>query len=292
MRYSIENKFLKVEVDAAGAQLKSVYSKQSGVEYLWQGDPAYWTGSAPNIFPTVGRMYKNIYTYEGNTYSLRTHGVARYYAYKMFARTATKLVFLLEANEDTLKEYPFRFAFYAIFELFGSELKVSYKVKNEDEKEMIFSVGGHPGINVPFAGGNFEDYYIEFAEKTNVTHRLLSENMFMSGKVATYPLEDGVRLPLEHQLFDNDAIVLSNTCREVAIKTTVSDSCVKMKYYDFKFFGLWHAPKTDAPYVCLEPWSALPATEGVIDDLSTKEDMAKIKAGEEKTFSYTLEICE
>ena len=65
MIYSIENKILKIAVDTSGAQLQSVYSKKTDTEYLWQGDPSYWSGRAYNLFPTIGRMYKNTYTYEG-----------------------------------------------------------------------------------------------------------------------------------------------------------------------------------------------------------------------------------
>ena len=70
MIYTIENEKLKVSVDTAGAQLQSVYSKTTGVEYLWQGDPAYWRGRAYNLFPFIGRMYDEVFNYEGKQYLL------------------------------------------------------------------------------------------------------------------------------------------------------------------------------------------------------------------------------
>ena len=36
-----------------------------GTEYLWNGDPAYWTGRAPNLFPYVGRLTNDRYAYGG-----------------------------------------------------------------------------------------------------------------------------------------------------------------------------------------------------------------------------------
>ena len=77
MIYTIENKVMKIAVDTSGAQLASVQTKPDEKEYLWQGDPAYWTGRAYNLFPTIGRMYKNTYTYRGKSYSLLPHGIAR-----------------------------------------------------------------------------------------------------------------------------------------------------------------------------------------------------------------------
>lgn len=81
MIYTAENKTLKIAVDAAGAQLQSIYAKREETEYLWQGDPSYWSGRAYILFPTIGRMYKNNYTYRGETYSLQCHGIARYRAF-------------------------------------------------------------------------------------------------------------------------------------------------------------------------------------------------------------------
>ena len=42
MRYTLENDILRVEIDSLGAEIKSVKSKSTGQEYMWQGDPAYW----------------------------------------------------------------------------------------------------------------------------------------------------------------------------------------------------------------------------------------------------------
>lgn len=288
MIYSIENKVLKIAVDTAGAQMQSIYSKATDTEYLWQGDPAYWAGRAYNIFPSVGRMYKNVYTYEGKEYSLRTHGIARYRVFRLDERTATKLVFALTQDEDSLKEYPFRFTFRIRYELKDNLLKISMSVKNDDEKELIFALGEHPGFNVPFANGSFDDYYLEFPERTKVVMHTLSENKYMTGDKLPLPLTDGVKLPLQHELFDNDAVIVGNTCRSVSLKNKSDSRAVTVDYPDFRYLGIWHTPQTDAPFVCIEPWTALPATEGKTDDLKTKADMLRLAPG--KTYETTWSI--
>ena len=106
MIYTAENKTLKIAVDAAGAQLQSIYAKREETEYLWQGDPSYWSGRAYILFPTIGRMYKNNYTYRGETYSLQCHGIARYRAFRLVDRTATKLRFRLTEDEDSMQKLP------------------------------------------------------------------------------------------------------------------------------------------------------------------------------------------
>ena len=292
MIYSIENKILKATVDTSGAQLQSIYSKATETEYLWQGDPAYWAGRAYNLFPTIGRMYKNTYTYDGNEYSLRCHGIARYRAFQLTDRTATKLTFRLTEDEDSLKEYPFKFEFFIRYELKEATLEISFIVKNTDEKELIFALGGHPGFNVPFGNGAFEDYYLEFSEKTKVLFHTLSESKFMTGEKLPLPLTEGVRLPLRHELFDNDAAILGNTCREISLKSKADPRYITVTYPDFRYLGVWHTPETDAPFVCIEPWSALPATDGVITDLSAKEDMTRLAPGKTYKTLWSIEIHE
>ena len=160
MIYTIENDKFSVSVATAGAQLQSMYSKTTKTEYIWQGDPKYWTGRAYNLFPFIGRMYKNVYSYQGNLYTSRAHGIARYYAFRLEERSATRLVMLLTDSVDTLQEYPFHFEFRAFFELNDNILNVRYEVTNTDTKTLICAFGGHPGINIPFGKGEFEDYYV------------------------------------------------------------------------------------------------------------------------------------
>ena len=51
-------------------------------------------------------------------------------------------------------------------------------------------------------------------------------------------------------------------------------------------------PKTDAPYVCLEPWTSLPSRQGIVEELSEKPDMIILKSGEEQLKTWTLTITE
>ena len=293
MLYTLENNHLKIAVETFGGELQSVFSKKTGVEYLWQGDPKYWSGRAINLFPFIGRMYDGEFTYDGVSYPTRAHGLARYFEFRLESRSANRLVMLFTENEETLREYPFRFEFRAIFELNEHILTVRYEVTNTDGRTLICSFGGHPGINIPFDGGEFEDYYLEFSEKTNVQRQLLSESdRFMADKAVPYELENGVKLPLRHDLFDHDAIILGNTSRYVSIKSNTTKRSVAMRFDDFKFIGFWHPGNTDAQFVCLEPWGSLPGIDNTRVELETKPHMKRVPAGKTDGVSYTLEINE
>ncbi|MBE6766508.1 MAG: aldose 1-epimerase family protein, partial [Ruminococcaceae bacterium] len=54
MLITIKNDKIEVAIDTMGAQLMSI--KSDGCEYLWQGDPAYWSNRAPNLFPYIARL--------------------------------------------------------------------------------------------------------------------------------------------------------------------------------------------------------------------------------------------
>ena len=293
MIHSIENEILKIAVDTKGAQLMSVFSKKTGVEYVWQGDPQYWTGRAYNLFPFIGRMYEGVFTYDGKTYPSRAHGLARYYEFILEEQTENSLTFLFTDNAETKKEYPFSFEFRVCFILNGNALTTKYTATNKDTREMLCAFGGHPGINIPFGKGSFEEYYLDFGKKTNVRRQLLGEgDLFMADKTVAYELVDGTKLPLKHELFDHDAIILENSSGEVTVRCDKESRYVTMKYDEYPFIGFWHACKTDAPYVCLEPWSALPAIDGKIVELETKPHMIKIAPTATASKSFTLEFHE
>ena len=293
MIYAIENEFLRIEADTDGAQLMSVYSKKTDTEYLWQGDEKYWTGRAYNLFPFIGRMYEGVFTYGGKTYPSRAHGLARYFEFVLEKRTENSLLFLMTDNEETRKEYPFAFEFRVLFELNGNELITRYTVTNTDSRELLCAFGGHPGINVPFGGGVFEDYYLEFDKKTDVRRQLLSaSDRFMADEVVPYALVDGVKMPLRHELFNHDAVILENTSGCVSLKSEKDARYVTMRYSDFPFIGFWQVHMDDAPYVCLEPWSALPAIDGKPVVLEEKPHMTRVAPNKTESMEFTLEIHE
>lgn len=62
--YRIENPYLKVEVSSHGAELQSIYDKETEKEVLWQGDPKYWGRRSPILFPNVGRHSGDFYIWK------------------------------------------------------------------------------------------------------------------------------------------------------------------------------------------------------------------------------------
>ena len=277
MIYTIKNDKIEVSVEDLGAQMRSI-KDATGKEYLWQGDENYWNGSAPNLFPYIARLTEGKYILKGRTYEMPKHGFLRNSVLKLKEKTQTKMVSSLTDSEETYKMYPYHFEIKVKYELFENELKVSYNVANKDKKVMYFGVGGHPGFQVPVEKElSFEDYFIEFAKGTDMKRVGMSEDCFVTGKDEAFPLEENRRLYLHHNLFDDDAIILKDAPSKVVLASEKGSARIEMETSHLEYLGIWHKPASDAPYVCIEPWSSLPSKKDIIEDLEKQDNLVSLK---------------
>lgn len=290
MLHTIQNSALTVTIDSVGAQLMSV-TAAGGTEYLWSGDPAYWSSRAPILFPYVGRLTDDTYTCDGRAYQMTRHGFARRTEFSVLTQGKDHITLYMEDSEESRKLYPFAFRFDVSYVLEGNTLVIVYAVESRDGRTMFFGLGGHPGFRVPLEEGRaFTDYRLTFAQPCQPWQVLMSENYMISGREAPYPLENGVDLPLRHDLFDRDAIILKHFARSVTLSAGegtrgLTLSCPRMRY-----LGIWHQPKTDAPYVCLEPWVSLPSREGVVEDLSQQFDLVSLEPRQRYENRWTVTV--
>ena len=288
--YTIQNDYLKVTINEKGAAMWSVQDN-SGHEYLWQGDPQYWVNRAPNLFPYIGRLTEGKYTLDGNTYEMKIHGFAKDVVFEAEQISEEHIVFRIQDTPETYQQYPYKFEFSVVYRLEGAKIIMSYDVKNKDDKKMYFGVGGHPGFFVPMdEDTKFEDWYLEFASVEDVKEVELSEDVFVLDRLLDFPLESGVKLPLEHSMFDHDAIVLTDVSSCVTLKSDKSHRAIRVEYPLMPYLGLWHMPKTDAPYICIEPWTSLPSRKGIVEELSTQPGMISLDSGCEYTNQWSVEV--
>lgn len=290
MIYTIENEKLKVQISDKGAELWSIQTKD-GTEYLWQGDPKYWKDRALNLFPYIARLTQGKYTLDGRTYEMTIHGFVNYSVLEAKERQADRIVFQLTQNEETKRMYPFDFVYRVTYALEGDRLMVKFSVENTNERTMYFGIGGHPGFRVPLEKGlHFEDYYLQFDETKNPVRVGISPACFVDGKDREYPLLEGGVIPLSHSLFDEDAIVLMKTAKAVTLKSGQSKRAVRVEYPQMDYVGFWHTPHTDAPYICIEPWSSLPSRQDIIEDLAKQPGLIHLEAGKLYENSWTIRI--
>ena len=114
--------------------------------------------------------------------------------------------------------------------------------------------------------------------------------MYLSNVDTRYPLEDDCRIHLQHDLFDDDAIILKNMCREITLKS--AKHFIQVSYPQMAYLGIWHWPKTDAPYVCIEPWTSLPSRQDIVEDFACKSDLIHLLPGKTYENTWTITIGE
>ena len=278
MEHTIENGVLRVRIDSLGAQLMSI--QKEGTEYLWQGNPQYWARRAPLLFPFVGRLPEDRYIYKGKSYPMTIHGFLSHRAFSVMDREENSIRYVYEPTEETQKIYPFLFRFFMRYSIWKNMLYVDIKIENTGKKHMHFAFGGHPGFCVPLEKHlDFEDYFLQFPQASLMQRVVFDHEHFFTEKRNLLVLENG-RLNLRHNLFDDDAIVLECSGGKVELHTDKGERGISIEYPGTPYLGLWHRPHTDAPYVCIEPWSALPGRAGEIVEPEQRPDFCHLGAGE------------
>ena len=122
---------LTASINEFGAELTSLKDKKTGKEYIWQGDPKYWTGHAPILFPAVGKVFEDSYLYKGRTYNMPKHGFAASKLFDFNVVGESSVVMTLIQDEETRACFPFDYSFSIMFSLDEKSLRVSFDVTNE-----------------------------------------------------------------------------------------------------------------------------------------------------------------
>ncbi len=282
MIYTAENDFFSLGVKEMGAELTSLKSKKTGKEYIWCGNTDIWYGQSPILFPIIGRLLDDKYRLDGKEYTMPKHGIVRKRPFKLYEKGEGSLTFLISEDEETLKEYPYRFDLFVRFELTNKGLSVTHTVVNKNNGDMYYSFGAHPGFNCKTGDilrfENNEDLRTERIDRESI---LIDE---------TFPvIENSNEIEITENIFDDDALILSG----------YKSKCVSLvsegeKVFDFRFdspvLGIWAKP--GAPYVCLEPWWGINDSYDKKSDLSEKRLIMKLASGDEKSFSWNVEIAE
>lgn len=270
MTVQLENEFLIATIAEAGAELVSLRSKSMNIEYIWQGNPAFWNRHSPILFPIVGRLKNNQYIYEGKTYHLPQHGFARDQLFQVIEQSDQSATFSLKSTKETYQYYPFDFELVLTYELEEQNLIVRYQVENLGIQTMYFSIGGHPAFNVPLEETlTFEDYFLNFFPKKSRTQIPLSGSA-LNIKNKTLA-QTNTSIDLIHELFKNDALIFETKGNNAfSIETDKSQHGITLSYTDAPYVGIWSPYPKKAPFVCIEPWLGIADTIDTDGQLTNK----------------------
>lgn len=272
-QFKMESDQAIVVVDEHASEIHSFQLKETGFEYMWQGDSTFWSGRNPTLFPLVGSTYDKKLHIDGKEYAIGNHGFTRHSDFSCIEHTNDKIVMELKDNEETLKQYPFHFTMHITYELKGNRLSITYEIMNENDEMMPFGFGLHPAFNCPIdPSKKFEDYHIEFSNKESFVWK-------------TTKVENSTSMPLNKEALA-DTIILTDP---VSSESSLTDGTHGVTVTDvgYKWLAYW---SPNAPFVCIEPWHCHTDFEEVKCDFKDREGMIHLDAHRTFTTAYTIRI--
>lgn len=289
--HTLKNNVLTVDVSAHGAELQSI--RKGDVEYLWQGNPAFWGRRSPVLFPIVGSVWEKKYRVEGTEYELGQHGFARDMDFEKVSASDAEVRYRLVSNEDTLAKYPYQFVLEIAYRLHGNSLDVVWEVENPSDKEMYFQIGAHPAFLYPDYETDRKERGFFVFDRTAGLECVRIQGKGCVDALTKYPLEipeDG-RLPIASDTFDTiDTIILEDSqIGEVKMLRADGSPWLALTF-DAPVVGIWSPPHKVAPFICIEPWYGRCDRAGYEGEYKDKDWMNRLAPGEKFSSVYTIEI--
>ena len=282
MQFTLQKGPLSAAVDTKGGELIS-FRDGAGTEYIWNGDPAYWSGRNPILFPIVGSLKHGRVRINGQEYEMARHGFARRSEFTLAEQGADFAVLELRESPDTLARYPFPFLLRVRHQLLEDGFSTTFEVVNTGDGPLPYCVGAHTAFNCPLhQGERFEDYRLIFDQTEDAQSLALTpEGLLAPGKRAPI-LQGPDTIPLSHEPFDKLDTLIFDGLRSKDVRLVHKDTGhgVHMAFEDFPMIAFWTAAHANAPYICLEPWHGCAAWDDESGGFTDKPYCITLQPGE------------
>ncbi|WP_174274050.1 aldose 1-epimerase family protein [Sphingomonas bacterium] len=276
---------LSAEINPLGAELWALRDGD-GRDLLWGGDPAFWTGRAPILFPVIGCVNGGVIRVAGETYPMAKHGFARRRTFTVVEREAASATFRLEADDETRASYPFEFRLDVRFAIEGGALAVTATAHNLGDTPMPASFGFHPALRWPLPwGGARAEHRIRFDRPEPEPIRRIDSDGLVRPAPEPSPIEDDT-LRLRDDLFSDDAVILDRPASRGLVYGAPGAPALRVEFPDMPELGLWTKP--GAGYLCIEPWAGIADPAGFDGDIFDKPGIVAIPA--RAAHRFTLRI--
>jgi galactose mutarotase-like enzyme len=285
---SIRSELLRIEIDPMGAEMHRIQDKD-GRDLQWNGDPRFWRGRAPILFPIVGALANDQYRIGDNMYHLPRHGFARHRLFTVAKIRPDTVILKLLSDESSLKQYPFRFELTIEFLIQSSTLTTLVVIKNlEDVDVLPASFGFHPAFRWPLPFGQPRDTHaIRFnSYEPHPVRRLNGNGLVMPSKFTT-PVVENI-LALSDSLFFADAVIFDRITSDGIQYGAGEGPYLNLDFPDTPYVGIWSKPGSG--FICIEPWHRYADPEVFTGDFREKSGVFLIRPGAEKSCSMAISL--
>jgi galactose mutarotase-like enzyme len=281
----IESDGLAVEVSSLGAEMQSLTSKD-GRSWLWNGDPAFWAGRSPLLFPIVGKAPDNTVLVDGQAYDMQQHGLARRSEFRLAEATTASCLHELTSSEASKAAYPFDFRLTLRHAVEGLRLTVTAEVTNTDSKPMPFGLGYHPAFAWPLPGAAGREHFVEL---DNGGEPALSriDGGLRKPDLLPSPFKAG-RLVLEHGYFEEDAMIFPEGAGAGLTYRADGGPGLRFTFENLPNLALWTKP--GAPFLCIEPWHGTAPVAGASAEIGARPYSVTLPPAGSASFAFTVEI--
>lgn len=246
-----------------GATIVSL--KKDEKDFLYRNDENLRSSERPRcgipfLFPIFGRLKDSKYIWDEKEYAMEIHGFGHTSTWTVVSQLKNRLVLVLESNEETLAQYPFRFRVTLDFTMEDGTLNIVQTYENLDITPMPYNYGFHPYFLTEKLENQqvetYADTYFDFAKGPSAFgHGKVSLSM-PEGAPETGAAFMGVHSPT----------ILHNKAEGRKLTMEFDDS--------FHTHVLW--AQAGKPFLCVEP------VNGTADGLNTG-DYLTLNPGEIKT---------
>lgn len=288
--FTISNDHLSAMVSEMGAELQSLRDKQTGHEYLWQGDARWWGGRSPILFPIVGGLWNGCYRLEGHETKLQKHGFVRRQPWHCTLHEADRVRLEYDGSEADYALFPFRFNLAVTYTLEGRRLKAEFEVKNLNERNMYFQLGGHPALNLP--GWNEEqevDGYLLLEGKPESVRRAGEQGCLEPESHPVPQTADGL-VPLSVATFAHEALIFDR--RQIHAATLLDRDRHRVARVESTapVWLFWSPQGVHTPFVCCEPWYGLCDPIGYDGSFANRAYTQCVQSGRTWEGGFTIEV--
>ena len=274
---------LSVTIAALGAEMQTLRYRDTNL--LWHGDPAWWAGRSPVLFPIVGPALDGAVTINGQAYEMAQHGFARRLSFELTDQSDTTCTHELRDRPETRAQYPFSFSLRIIHAIDGGTLTVTAEVENRGEEMMPFGFGFHPAFLWPLPGQPGIPHTITLDNKAEPPLARMVDQRLPQARLPS-PFQAG-RLILSHDQFDADALLFPEGAGDGLRYGVANGPGLKFSFRNLPNLAIWSKPGP-APFVCVEPWHGMLAHADTSAEIAERPDSLLLPPGETATFSYSV----
>jgi galactose mutarotase-like enzyme len=281
----IESDALAVDISSLGAEMQSLATKD-GRAWGWNGDPAYWTGRSPILFPIVGKAPDNRVMIDGQPFEMQQHGFARRSEFRLVEADGRSCLHELVATEASRQVYPFDFQLRLQHTVEGARLTITAEVLNSGRSPLPFGLGFHPAFAWPLPGAAGRPHVVQLDNQAEPKLSRIENGLRRPGLLPS-PFVKG-RLALDHSYFDDDAMIFPEGAGNGLTYGAEGGPSLHFTFDNLPNLALWTKP--GAPFLCVEPWHGTAPEIGASAELAERPYAMVLGPAESARFGFSVEI--